>query len=340
MTSGAQRQPARRLDGGQPTSGQIEGAPITFWDRIRMLSYHYTPVKQATTATHEWHTGHLPVTLLFFVGILAYAIFAFVQFSVRPTTESFFLAPAKGMTIPLQVSIWCSHAWACYDNATNTASGWRWDAATTVQSISGGVPGAACGQASLDATATTGRSRAALNSSAVDAFATTPAAERPAFAQGTLLGDATLCYSTDSADGILIRVPGFTTTSGVIYGDSAAPRLRVLIQGVPSATGAAATDGTLEDMTPMEVQLDIEPHQRKSVFIGSIVRQTQEESPFASLPFVDPVTDNKAGVAMDAPGVTSSTMQPYMADLFYEGKNDSPAAHLRIRMRQYVDVFR
>lgn len=39
-------------------------------------------------------------------------------------------------------------------------------------------------------------------------------------------------------------------------------------------------------------------------------------------------------------GVAAATLQPYMADLFYEGKNDGSEAHLRLRMRQYIDVFR
>jgi hypothetical protein len=300
-----------------------------FLHSLRVFAaYHYTPVKQPLHVVHEWHPGHLLVTVGFFLGVISFGIFAFVQFLQRPTTESFFLAPSSGTPIPIEVSISCSHAWACYKNATKPLGApWQFDAAPSIVMLSGATQGG-CTPSPVNVSATNGLAQIELNNSL--ATSSSPAGS-------VVLGSAQVCYSPSSADGLLISVPGFTAAGGVVYGDANAPRLHVRIRGVAQSFGNAAKDSTLASSADMDIQLDIEPHQRKSVFIGAVLRKRTKESVLASLPLTDSATTDSATATGD--NIMGAVLQPYMADLFYEGKNDGTQAHLRVRVRQYVDVF-
>jgi len=298
-------------------------------DAISFLAaYHYTPVKQQMRVLHEWHPGHLLVTALFFLGVVAFSVFALVQFTQRPATESFFMAPSTSTPIPIEVSISCSHAWACYNNASRPAGQpWRFDAAPRIASISGAGVGS-CTPSAVNVTATNGLAQIELNSSMPVGSAAVGE---------VVLGSVQVCYSASALDGLLISVPGFTAPGGVIYGDNSAPRLQVRIRGVAQTFGDVKDDAALAATSDMDIQLDIEPHQRKSVFIGAVLRKRTRESAFASLPLLDADTTDSASVKGER--VVGAVLQPYMADLFYEGKNDGSQAHLRVRVRQYVDVF-
>jgi hypothetical protein len=117
------------------------------------------------------------------------------------------------------------------------------------------------------------------------------------------MSNVELCYSGNTKDGITITVPGFTTQGVCPYGDTAcSPFLRVSIQGVGQ-----------EGANKMDMVLDLEPHQRKTVFVGVVARE------------------NEVG------GTTS--YQTYNADLFYEGKNQNTTAEMNIKMKQFGEKF-
>ena len=67
------------------------------------------------------------------------------------------------------------------------------------------------------------------------------------------------------------------------------------------------------DNGPLSIAMDIEPHQKKAVYIGCVVRKNDMNE--------------------------SVTYELFNQDLFYEGKNAEKVATLKIRMSQFAQVF-
>ena len=65
---------------------------------------------------------------------------------------------------------------------------------------------------------------------------------------------------------------------------------------------------------PMQINMDLEPHQRKAVYIGVIVRKNDDPS-------------------------VKTTYELFNKDLFYVGKNSAKTATLEIKMAQFAQVF-
>lgn len=114
-----------------------------------------------------------------------------------------------------------------------------------------------------------------------------------------------LKFSSDQSETIEIRVPGYFTninSNCSAYGASCAPVLRVMI-----------TADSPADNGPLSIAMDIEPHQKKAVYIGCVVRKNDVNE--------------------------SVTYELFNQDLFYEGKNAEKTATLKIRMSQFAQVF-
>lgn len=120
----------------------------------------------------------------------------------------------------------------------------------------------------------------------------------------------TLCYSSKYEDGLDIAIP-FDAAS--MYGDDIA--LRVTITS---------------ESSDMLIVLDMEPHQRKTAFIGQNIHLTKPSGFMSEL-------RNLAGI--DVPWQTT-LQEPFNADLFYDGKNAGTTALLRIRLSQFANVAR
>eukprot|EP00943_MAST-04B_sp_MAST-4B-sp1_P004889 g4889.t1 len=101
-----------------------------------------------------------------------------------------------------------------------------------------------------------------------------------------------------------IKVPDFfvaTSSNCSEYGASCAPVLRLEV-----------TANNPESNGPMKIIMDLEPHQRKAIYIGVIIHEFENGS---------------------------STYELYNQDLFYEGKNAIKAASLKVRASQFAEVF-
>ena len=120
----------------------------------------------------------------------------------------------------------------------------------------------------------------------------------------------TVCYSTKYEDGLDIAIP-FDETS--MYGDDVALRVTITSEG-----------------SDMVIVLDMEPHQRKTAYIGQNIHLTKPSGFMSEL-------KNIAGI--DVPWQTT-LQEPYNADLFYDGKNAGTTALLRIRLSQFANVAR
>ena len=112
------------------------------------------------------------------------------------------------------------------------------------------------------------------------------------FAPGRLA--STLCYSPDYADGLDISIP-FDELA--VYGDTAAPRLEVTLTSPRS---------------DMYLRLDVEPQQRKTVFVGQFLKEKPKRGATAS--FL-----RQAGLAAGDESIKASSQEPFVQDLFYDG---------------------
>lgn len=124
-----------------------------------------------------------------------------------------------------------------------------------------------------------------------------------------------LCYSPSYGDGVDVTIPFDEET---VYGDEGvfAPVLSVTITS-PRST--------------MYVELDVEPGQRKTVFVGQTLKEKQSRSARAS--FL-----RQAALADDDPKIIDASAEPFQSDLFYDGKNANRTALLRIRASQFAQV--
>ena len=112
------------------------------------------------------------------------------------------------------------------------------------------------------------------------------------FAPGRM--ETTLCYSPDYADGVDIAIP-FDELA--VYGDTTAPRLEVTLTSPRS---------------DMYLRLDVEPQQRKTVFIGQFLKEKPKRGATAS--FL-----RQAGLAAGDESIKASSQEPFVQDLFYDG---------------------
>ena len=124
-----------------------------------------------------------------------------------------------------------------------------------------------------------------------------------------------LCYSPSYGDGVDVTIPFDEET---VYGDEGvfAPVLSVTITS-PRST--------------MYVELDVEPGQRKTVFVGQTLKEKQSRSARAS--FL-----RQAALADDDAKIIDASAEPFQSDLFYDGKNANRTALLRIRASQFAQV--
>ena len=116
-----------------------------------------------------------------------------------------------------------------------------------------------------------------------------------------------LKYSNLDGDGITINVPGYQTTNGAncsIYGSSCLPMLKLNIRA-----NNAKSNG------PMQIKMELEPHQRKAIYVGVIVRENSNS-------------------------LIESSYELFVKDLFYIGKNSENTATLQIKMAQFAQVFK
>ena len=122
-----------------------------------------------------------------------------------------------------------------------------------------------------------------------------------------------LCYSPSYGDGVDVTIPFDEET---VYGDEGSPVLSVTITS-PRST--------------MYVELDVEPGQRKTVFVGQTLKEKQSRSARAS--FL-----RQAALADDDAQIIDASAEPFQSDLFYDGKNANRTALLRIRASQFAQV--
>ena len=101
-----------------------------------------------------------------------------------------------------------------------------------------------------------------------------------------------------------------------VYGDEGSPVLSVTITS-PRST--------------MYVELDVEPGQRKTVFVGQTLKEKQSRSARGS--FL-----RQAALADDDAKIIDASAEPFQSDLFYDGKNANRTALLRIRASQFAQV--
>ena len=116
-----------------------------------------------------------------------------------------------------------------------------------------------------------------------------------------------LKYSNLDGDGITINVPGYQTTNGAncsIYGSSCLPMLKLNIRA-----NNAKSNGL------MQIKMELEPHQRKAIYVGVIVRENSNS-------------------------LIESSYELFVKDLFYIGKNSENTATLQIKMAQFAQVFK
>ena len=235
------------------------------------------------------HSGFL-VALI--VLVLTYTVWAFVQYAMRPPSEVFSMMPMTSVPPQLvELTTECSEPWACHVNATNVPPPWRWGATPTITVRYG--PSSPCSSTTISL----------------------PGASNRLVLQTRVL----LCYSENGDEGVLIDIPAFSLANGCTYGATGCkPFLRVRLKAVDDTGGAAG----------MQATIDIEPSQRKAVFVGVVAREDRTQKADGFLMFAAP-----------EPDAAVMSYKQYVADLFYEGKNPETSSRLTLRMRQFAESF-
>ena len=170
--------------------------------------------------------------LLYFLGVLAFAGYAFYEFFNRPVIETYSITPSTDVApIPIHVNMHCSNNWKCTLCDGTWGAGWKCaDGNITWTSVSETYESTKPGYCNIP--------------NSVVHISGSMNAQTP-----TRL-DLTACYSTAFTDGILIHVP-FSEEYA-----SGGSRLIVTITS-PSSE--------------LFYQQELEPAQRKSVFIGQTI---------------------------------------------------------------------
>jgi hypothetical protein len=208
-------------------------------------------------------------TVLFYASVLIYAIYATINFVNRPEQTTFLLRETKELPLQyLRMEIQCTTPWGCFKSprkVTNQTTGrtwWKWDASPWIKS-----------------TYSDGNN----NMGRIDIGGK--------FTKKNVT-NVPLKFSNTANDGILIKVPDYwvsaqSNNNCSMYGSSCAPVLKIKILANDLSTGG-----------PMQINMDLEPHQRKAVYIGVILREN------------------------DDPNIETS-YELFNQDLFYVGKNVS-----------------
>ena len=240
---------------------------------------------------------HSCLLLILVTMTIVYSADAIVYMVSAAPSETFSLSPMS--KVPMQLltlTTECLSAWACHWNATPGTTSWNWE----------GVPVLS----------------ARYSPDSECANYTTPLPDREV--HGGLDGGmrhtmtVPMCFSDDPDEGVFLDIPGWTGEAayGFMPGNfgSSSPALRVTI----SANGTDGAEG-------MRKILDVEPFQRKSVYLG-VVSHTDNSDLMSFLLF-------KFGSSKP------TTYTPYLADLFYDGKNLENSARLALQMKQFAEAF-
>ena len=235
------------------------------------------------------HTGFLVALVLL---VITYTVWAFVQYAMRPPSEVFSMMPMTSVPPQLvELTTECSEPWACHVNATNVPPPWRWGATPTITVRYG--PSSPCSSTTISLPGASNRL--------------------------VLQTRVPLCYSENGDEGVLIDIPAFSLANGCTYGATGCkPFLRVRLKAVDDTGGAAG----------MQATIDIEPSQRKAVFVGVVAREDRTQKADGFLMFAAP-----------EPDAAVMSYKQYVADLFYEGKNPETSSRLTLRMRQFAESF-
>eukprot|EP00326_Haptolina_ericina_P025207 CAMPEP_0181198638 /NCGR_PEP_ID=MMETSP1096-20121128/16734_1 /TAXON_ID=156174 ORGANISM="Chrysochromulina ericina, Strain CCMP281" /NCGR_SAMPLE_ID=MMETSP1096 /ASSEMBLY_ACC=CAM_ASM_000453 /LENGTH=343 /DNA_ID=CAMNT_0023288735 /DNA_START=157 /DNA_END=1189 /DNA_ORIENTATION=- len=226
-------------------------------------------------------------------AMVVYATFALINFANRPEVETFSLLPMSSIPpIALSVSLRCSHPWQCHKEAMAGATRWSWtDTVHLVDDYTSAYTTDACHPSDTKV----------------------PAAMNKWMEYHSIVN---VCY--DPVGGLRIRVPEFTMPAGMKYGSPGQPSLSVMINASQAPAGGGEH---------MCVTIDIEPSQRKTIFVGVVVRSNEMADPATLLlPHHDSST-------------TVKSYEPYTADLFYDGHTDRKDGELRIALKQFADHF-
>ena len=264
------------MDGGNPMQRQSTLDKAVAAGQIphwrKWFHISFDPFKVPKFDANTFRAQHIPLAAVFYGAVLGYAAFAFLQFHRRPEVESFALASARGFgESEVSISVRCASAWGCLGGATDAGGAWTWTSAPSVEQAYGEGAGPLCRPPAK--AMTLGRKFAEL--------------EPTAFS---------ICPSRDPADGLVVRVPAFTAPAGCVeYGAPCQPRLVVTITGLGM----------------MNVTMDLEPSQRKTLYVGLAVHR-------------------RGG---------AETPEHMVADRFYDGKNDDGSAELRVRQADLVQTY-
>ena len=267
----------------------------TRWGDVAFNTWSGAPLFQFSCP----HSGFL-VALI--VLVLTYTVWAFVQYAMRPPSEVFSMMPMTSVPPQLvELTTECSEPWACHMNATNVNATnanatnvpppWRWGATPTITVRYG--PSSPCSSTTISLPGASNRL--------------------------VLQTRVPLCYSENGDEGVLIDIPAFSLANGCTYGATGCkPFLRVRLKAVDDTGGAAG----------MQATIDIEPSQRKAVFVGVVAREDRTQKADGFLMFAAP-----------EPDAAVMSYKQYVADLFYEGKNPETSSRLTLRMRQFAESF-
>ena len=163
------------------------------FDRVK-LGFLANALKQPVMDTRSNTSITQIFSILYYILVLGYSVYAFVAYANRPITTSFSMQPMD-MLPPirnLSVHITCSHAaWKCTLNATRDSknSSWKWVAGPSLTN----------------------------DGALVADMGTTPA----------VLDHTYTLTLHPTGPGIVLQVPGFTTDC--VYGEACAPSLEVSV---------------------------------------------------------------------------------------------------------------
>ena len=250
--------------------------------------FEFDALKAPVFDPNSHNNTTLGYTVFFYISVLAYTSFAMINFANRPEQTSFTLRESKQLpTQYLRVDFRCSTPWGCLRNSSkliNQATGlteWRWDASPSISATY-----------SDDEEDNVGNNMRKID---VEGKFTSKNISR-----------IPLKFSNLDGDGIIINVPGYQTTnvSNCIYGSTCMPILKLNIRANNPKTNG-----------PMQIKMDLEPFQRKAIYIGVLVRENSNS-------------------------LIESSYELFVKDLFYVGKNSENTATLEIKMAQFAQVFK
>lgn len=243
--------------------------------RLRKLIFDHDPFKTyVRDANSSLDNVSLIFAVAFYIFFVLYISWAIVAYVNRPYTESYSSPPmneAEQVHINIQLS--CNSGWGCYSwNRSATSS------ATWANVTGDNVQWVHVKQHYSD-----------VSSKQCEGIEDEDTVVRNKFANTTVEG--ALCFSVNTADGIVIDAP---FSEGARYNGEWALNVLILAK-------------EYKGISPMRVELVLEPSQRKTVTLGLI-------------------TDERAG--------RDKSQKLFVSDLFYNGKNPDNRASIHIALSQ------